>query len=278
MKTREIIKAFPLPDGKILKTINKEACEKAVAQILKGGKEVVREIADLILAPGSGDDVRPRHALHATAIRVGGKGKRTEREAYSRDLADCLANERPLAVKGFIIRQLQICASSQEAKKIAPFLINPDEHIYEYAAQALQAIGKESINHFRKAYPHAEGAPKLTILQSLGVLEDNKSRDFFLQAVKDQDLEIRLAGLWGLMRIVSAEDAKLLVKQSSKESGWARIKATAYCFELAERLTANGQKDDARFIYGQIKQSRLEKGEDYLRESAEQGLSLVNQP
>lgn len=273
MKTTEIIQAFPQTDGKILKTINKEACEKAIENILKGGRKVVREIVGLILEPGNGDDVRPRHALHATAIRVGGSGKRSVREAFSHDLADTLADDRPLAVKGFIIRQLQICAGSQEAKRIAPFLTNPDEHIYEYAAQALQAIGRETVNHFRGAYPDAKEAPKLTILQALGVLEDKKSRDFFVNAVKNEDLEIRLAGMWGLMKIASAKDANLLVIQSSKEKGWGQTKATAYCFELAEKLMGNGQKNEARSIYTQIKKSRLEKDELYLRESADRGLS-----
>lgn len=276
MKTMEIIKAFPQPDGKILKTINKEACEKAIEHILKGGRQVVRDIVGLILEPGNGDDIRPRHALHATAIRVGGNGKRSEREAFSHELADTLADDRPLAVKGFIIRQLQICAGPQEAKKIAPFLTNPNEHIYEYAAQALQAIGRETVQHLRKAYSNAKDAPKLTILQALGVLEDKKSRDFFVNAVQDKDLEIRLAGLWGLMKIVSAEDANLLVIQSSKERGWGRTKATAYCFELAEKLVGNGKKDKARSIYTQIKESRLEKDEEYLRKSADRGLSLLN--
>lgn len=276
MKTTEIIQAFPQTDGKILKTINKEACEKAIENILKGGRKVVREIVGLILEPGNGDDVRPRHALHATAIRVGGSGKRSVREAFSHVLADTLADDRPLAVKGFIIRQLQICAGPQEAKKIAPFLTNPNEHIYEYAAQALQAIGRETVQHLRKAYPNAKDAPKLTILQALGVLEDKKSRDFFVNAVQDKDLEIRLAGLWGLMKIVSAEDANLLVIQSSKEKGWGRTKATAYCFELAEKLVGDGKRDKARSIYTQIKESRLEKDEEYLRKSADRGLSLLN--
>ena len=46
----------------------------------------------------------------------------------------------------------------------------------------------------------------------------------------------------GMMRIASAEDADLLLTQSAKESGWGRIKATAYCLELAENLEKNGKK------------------------------------
>jgi hypothetical protein len=275
MKTIEIIQAFPQPDGKILRTIDKDACEQAVENILKGGKKIVREIIDLILEPGNGDDVRPRHALHATAIRVGGTDKKTVRKEFSDALASTLTDDRPLAVKGFIIRQLQICGGQKQAEKIAPFLTNPNEHIYEYAAQALQAIGVETVDIFRKAYPRATGLPRLTILQALGVLEDKKSRDYFLNAVQNKDLEIRLAGMWGLMKITSSKDIGVLLSQSVKEKGWARIKATAYCFELAEKLAEKGQKKEAGKIYRQIKNSRKEKADNYLRESADLGLSLL---
>jgi (2Fe-2S) ferredoxin len=75
MNTKEILNAFPRPEGKILRNIDKEACEHAVEQIILGGRKITREIIDLILEPGNGDDIRPRHAIHATAIRVGGTGK-----------------------------------------------------------------------------------------------------------------------------------------------------------------------------------------------------------
>lgn len=276
MKTIEIIKAFPQPEGKILRTIDKKACEEAVDQILVGGRKLVREIVDLILEPGNGDDVRPRHAIHATAIRVGGSGKQKMRNTFSADLANTLADDRPLAVKGFVIRQLQICAGLDQADKIAPFLTNPAEHIYEYAAQALEAIGVETVQYFRKSYPQAKGAPRLTILQGLGVLEDKNSRDIFVSASEDKDLEIRLTGLWSLMRIASSRDIELLLSQSLKEKGWGRIKATAYCLELAEKLAMEGQKKEARTIYQEIKNSRKDDHEDYLRGCADQGLSLLN--
>ncbi|MGY8712708.1 MAG: hypothetical protein ACKVJ1_02405, partial [Verrucomicrobiia bacterium] len=95
MNTNEIIQAFPQPDGKILRTIDKERCEEATRHIIKGGKKIIREIVDLILEPGNGDDVRPRHALHATAIRVGGTGKEKERNVLASALASTLTDNRP---------------------------------------------------------------------------------------------------------------------------------------------------------------------------------------
>ena len=54
MSAKDIIQAFPTPaSGGILSTIDKEACEKAVRQILAGGEKTLRELADLL---GSADN------------------------------------------------------------------------------------------------------------------------------------------------------------------------------------------------------------------------------
>jgi len=275
MNTKEILNAFPQPEGKILRNIDKEACEQAVEQIISGGRKITRAIIDLILEPGNGDDIRPRHAIHATAIRVGGTGKEIERNSFASALASTLTDDRPKAVKGFVIRQLQICGGAKQAEAIALFLNDPEEHLYEYSAQALETMGSLTIEYFRTAYPLVKGAPRITILQGLGVLQDKKSRPFFLSAMQDTDLEIRLAGIWGLMRISSAKDAELMLSQSLKEKGWGRIKATAYCFELAEKLAKNGQSKEAKAIYIKIKKSHSEKQDAYLRETADRGLAQL---
>ena len=77
------------------------------------------------------------------------------------------------------------------------------------------------------------------------------------------------------MRISSAKDAELMLSQSLKEKGWGRIKATAYCFELAEKLAKNGQSKEAKRIYIKIKKSHSEKQDAYLRESADRGLAQL---
>ena len=273
MSAKDIIQAFPTPvKGGILSTIDKEACEKAVAQILKGGESIVRELADLLVEPGKGNDVQARHAMHATAIRVGGPTKTKQRKAFAKALAGTLSNDRPKAVKGFILRQLQICAGNEQADAIAPFLTDGDEHLYEYSAQALEAIGPATTEHFRKAYPKAEGAPRLTVLQGLGFLRDEKSAKVFRSAAKEKDLEIRLAGLWSLMRIASAEDARLLLATSAKEKGWGRIKSTGYCLQLAEALVDKDKKKDAATIYKDLKTNRTSDNEVHVREACERGL------
>ena len=167
---------------------------------------------------------------------------------------------------------MQICAGNEQAAAIAPFLTDGDEHLYEYSAQALEAIGPATTEHFRKAYPKAKGAPRLTVLQGLGFLRDNESAKAFRSAAKEKDLEIRLAGLWGLMRIASSEDAQLLLETAAKEEGWGRIKATGYCLQLAEALADAGKKKEAIALYQNLKKNRTSKNESHVRLACEKGL------
>ena len=274
MSAKDIIQAFPTPvSGGILSTIDKEACEKAVAQILEGGEKTLRELADLLIEPGKGNDVQARHALHATAIRVGGPAKAKQRKAFAKALAGTLGDDRTKAVKGFILRQLQICAGNEQAAAIAPFLTDGEEYLYEYSAQALEAIGPSTTEHFRKAYPKAKGAPRLTVLQGLGFLRDKQSAKAFRSAAKEKDLEIRLVGLWSLMRIASAEDAQLLLATADKEQGWGRIKATGYCLQLAEALADAGKKREAGQVYKDLKKNRTSKNEEHVRLACDKGLA-----
>ena len=206
---------------------------------------------------------------------MGGPGNEKKRKAFASHLASTLSDDRPKAVKGFVIRQLQVCGGIGQASAIANFLADPDDHIYEYAAQLLRPSVRKRSSISARPTHRQRAAPRLTILQGLGVHRDKDSKDAFRNATKDEDLEIRLAGLWGLMRIASAEDADLLLTQSAKESGWGRIKATAYCLELAEILEKNGKKKESRAIYLNIKKTRTQEHEDYLRESADRGLARL---
>ena len=158
---------------------------------------------------------------------------------------------------------------------MAPFLTDEEEHLYEYSAQALEAIGPATTDHFRKAYPKAKGAPRLTILQGLGVLRDPQSAKVFRSAIMEKNLEIRLAGLWGLMRITSAEDAQLLLDTAAKEEGWGRIKATAYCLQLAEALASTGKKKEAGQMYKDLKKNRTSDNEHHVREACDRGLAKL---
>jgi len=112
-------------------------------------------------------------------------------------------------------------------------------------------------------------------LQGLGFLRDEKSVKVFRSASKEKDLEIRLAGLWSLVRIASTEDVQFLLDTAAKEEGWGRIKATGYCLQLAEALAAAGKKKEAAKLYQHLKKSRTSNNESHVRLACDRGLAKL---
>lgn len=267
---KALVEQFPSPgeNGK-LSDPDKRAMDEAVRQIHDGGPENVAAVVDMIAKPGAGDDVKPRHLLHAWATYVGGLGE-SERREFADALARTLQADRPVEVKKFVIRQLQVAGGPQVVPALAPLLA--DDQLGEPAAQALLAVGEGAVPAFREALSNARGANRLTIVQALGVLADAESAAALRNAARAEDRELRLAALWALARIGDRESVDLLL-QAADADGYERIKATKHCLLLAENLAAADDKEGAGRIYTYLRQTRTKPSEAYVRRAATRGLA-----
>lgn len=258
--------AFPLPAKKrgILSEIDKAATESAIDALIANPAEAARALADRLLEPGTdGNDIRARHAMHAVAIRIPARGE-AGRAAFSGALAATLRDERPDRVKGFIIRQLQLCGGAEAAPSIGAFLTSAE--LADDAAQALLAIGDGAAEQFRAALGEAGDDPALrrNLIHGLAGLADKASKDAFVAALSDDDEPTRLLALWGLAEIADASTLGAFLAAEQKESGFARTKAASLCLRFAEKLPP----EQAARIYDHLRATRTAPEEAYLRELA----------
>jgi hypothetical protein len=195
--------------------------------VLAAGKEGVAAVIAMLKPVDDGADYKARYVLHALAQYVGRPGK----EAARKIVADALAAQP----NAYCTRQLQVCGSKDQAPALGKMLADPE--LSEFAAQALLAIGAGAVEEFRKALPDLKGAPRLTVLQALGVLADAHSSEAFKAAIADPDRDVRLVAGWGLARIGDGVD--LLIKATGAE-GYERIKATSNALLLAEKVKGAG--------------------------------------
>ena len=263
MNIQPILDAFPVPSNRgILNEINKEATEKALHLVLAQPAEAAKALADKLLDPHDpGSDVQARHVMHATAIRIPALDQNA-RKAYSEALAAALADERPDRVKGFIIRQLQVCGGKEVVETLGKFLTV--EGIADDAAQALLAINDGSAEQFRKALPKVKDNTGLrrNILHGLAELADKESTKTFVNALSDKDGETRLLALWGLVQIADKSTLDAFLKAEQKEKGYARVKAASFCLQFAEKLKGK----EAGKVYKHLQSTRKDPGEKYLRD------------
>ena len=242
--------------------------------VLALGRDGVTGVVAMLHETDDGQDYKARYVLHGIAQYLGRPGKEEARALFVAALASQLGGERPKSVQGFVARQLQVIGGKEAAPALGKLLADPE--VSESAAQALLAIRAGAVEEFRKALPGLKGAPRLTVLQALGVLADAESAEAFRKAVTDEDRDVRLSALWGLARIADAGAVDVVLKGADVEAGYERIKATSAALLLAERLLAAGKKAEAAKVYRHLKDSRTDASEAYVRDLAQEGLARAS--
>ena len=270
MNIQPILDAFPLPakHGK-LSDIDKDATEKAIETIIANPAEAAKALADKLKDPSTeGSDIQARHAMHATAIRIP-VVDRSARKVYAEALAASLADKRPDRVKGFIIRQLQVCGGKEVVSAIGKFLTTGG--LADDAAQALLAIKDGAVDEFRAALKKSKGDSKLrqNSLHGLAQLSDKSSTPEFIKALSDKDEDTRLLGLWGLSQVADPKTLEPFLAADKKETGYARNQSAHLGFKFAEKLS----KKDASKIYKHIIETRKATTEKHLVELAKAALN-----
>jgi hypothetical protein len=272
---KALVDQMPDPDGRGMFTenIDKEKIEKAIAAIHAGGRDNVRGLIEMLGEPGSDQDVKPHYALHCLANHTVIAKDEDGRRALCEVLAEALSGNATPYVKGFLCQTLQWFGHRESVAALGKLLA--EEALCDPAAMALVAIKDGAAEPLRSALPNATGRCRLTILHSLAALGDAGSAEAFKAALKDDDREVRIAAGAGLAKLGDAGAIDLLIKATEKDPGWERIQATKNCLVLAEKLTAAGNKTEARRIYQYLHDTRQDASEEYIRQAAGKALAAV---
>ncbi|MBL7134009.1 MAG: HEAT repeat domain-containing protein [Phycisphaerae bacterium] len=245
--------------------------EKVYDKILKGGRDSIVGVIDMLAAIDDGRDYKARYVLHAIAAYVCRPGKEKHRKAVIEAVSSQIGGDRPKAIQRFLVRQLQVCGDGRIAAALGKHLLDKD--LYGPVAAALVAIGEGAAEQFRRALPKAKAKCRMTIVQSLGVVSDAASVEALKQAAGEDDAFVRIAAVWALANIGDAGSASVLIKAADAKMGsWERIQAAKACLLLAEKLKAAGKKADAAKLYTHLRDTRKDPSESYIRDVAQKAL------
>ena len=271
-----LVNKMPDPDqrGMYCADIDKEKIEGAIAKILKGGRDNIIGVIDMLVEPGKGDDVKAHYALHCMALHVCKLDNNRPRRRFSRTLASQIGGDRPKEVQKYLVRELQIAGGREVVEALGKLLV--DEELCEPAAQALAIIGEGAAEQLQGALSRVSGKCRLTILQNLGVVRGVKSVGALKKAVSDEDEAVRIAAVWALANIGDADSSNMLLRVSDQADGWERTQATKACLLLAEKLLAGGRKSEAARIYKHLRDTRTDPSERYVSDAAKIGLATVD--
>lgn len=246
--------------------------EKIYDKILKGGRDSIVGVIDMLAKIDDGKDYKARYVLHAIAAYVCRPGKEKHRTTVVQAIASQIGGSRPKPIQRFLVRQLQVCGDGRAAATLGEHLL--DEDLYEPAAAALTAIGDGAAEQFRQALPKAKGKCRMTIVQNLGAVRDAESVEALKKAAGDDDARVRIAAAWALANIGDAASVSVLIEAADARMGsWERIQAAKACLLLAEKLRAAGKKAEATKLYTHLRDTRKDPSESYIREAAQKALT-----
>ena len=255
----------------ILSDADKPAMEKALAEILAGGRDNVVALVEMLVPEDPPADSKARHALHALATKVSGI-EDSRRKAFAEALASTLG-KRPTEVQQFVIRQLQLCGRGEVAPALGKLLSH--ETLAADATTALLAIRDGAAGQFRAALPKSTGRARVGLIQALGLLRDAEAAGLLREAAGASEPDVRRAAAWSLANIGDAGSADLLLKAADAAEGHDRTAATDACLLLAENLSAAGKKAEARKIYTHLWERSGDESEQHVRAAAQAGLKAA---
>lgn len=276
---KAIVEGIPSPDkGGTYVNLDEakiQQIDKAVSALAEAGRDAVDALINMLVEPGTGDDINPRWALHLLAVRASAPGNDAARRQYALAVAAHLGGERPKEVQKYLIEKLQIAGGQEVLGALGKALL--DEELCDTAARALAAIGGEADRQLLDAWPKVRGRSRLSVIKKLAVLRCAAAAEIFRSALSDPDSDIRIAGAWGAARIGDAAAVDAMLKCADAHEGWERINETDACMVLAETLAAAGKGEVAAKIYEHIGRTRNEQWEMPIRQAAERGLAALKQ-
>ena len=130
-KVADILAQFPAQ--------NTGHTHKLMMQILETGAPGIAKFCDLLVPPGTGNDVQARYALESLARYAGTPGHKEEMKLVESSLLKALSKASDKEVKAFLIRRLQYCGDSESVAPMEKYLNSSD--LYAPALAVLTDIG-----------------------------------------------------------------------------------------------------------------------------------------
>jgi hypothetical protein len=268
--TELLSKMPPLEGDKRIKPTEWDFMTEACAEALKSPTESVNGVIDAFSDVDNGKDYRARYLLRGIITVAGDPAKKDKLEEVVAAIVGKLQTVQGKEIKAALLRELRFAGTPAAAKAIAAYAA--DEQLCSDACNALRSIKDGATALLLGALPNAKGIAKTEIIHALAALGEPEGLAALRAALKDTELNTRLAAAWGVARNGDASAVDELTKASAAAQDWERIQLTDSCLVLAETLRAAGKKADAAKIYKSIVDTRTDPKEAYLVEVSKKAL------
>jgi HEAT repeat protein len=210
-------------------------------EIAAMGANGLSGIAELLSAPGKGDNSKPEYAINGFSYYVTQPGREDWRRMSEKAYCQALAKVIHPVNKAFIISQLQIVGQSDEAVSCLKNYLN-DEQLCDNAARALLQINTPAAKDaLLVAAQTSNGKARLSLIKALGDSRYNKALPFITSLANSDDKMLTKVALYSLANIGDASSAQLLGNAAQKSNfTFEETNATDSYLLYLSRLVENG--------------------------------------
>lgn len=186
-------------------------------------------------------------------------GNKEELANIEKALLGVLESDAKQAGKQFICRQLSIIGTENSVPTLAKMLT--DETSCDMARYALQQIPGSTVDKaLRNALPKTTGKTKVGIINSLGERGDIQAVPTLEKLMMfDSDMMVIEAAISALGKIAGPEATKALEKAKDKVHDKLKVVALDAYLKCADKLVAEGKKNQALAIYKELQKEDLPK-------------------
>ncbi|HAX42414.1 MAG TPA: hypothetical protein PLF84_12180 [Bryobacteraceae bacterium] len=154
-------------------------------------------------------------------------------------------------------RKAKACMRAGElgAKEAVPALaaLLDDEHLSVYARYGLEPIEDASaLAALRAALTKLKGDRLIGVVNSLGKRRDGQASAALVKMLNGADVELARAAAAALGSIGNAASAKELLAVMGKSKGLFQMAVADACLVCAERMIADGQRDQGLALYAKL--------------------------
>ena len=148
------------------------------------------------------------------------------------------------------------------AKQAVPALsaLLADEHLSVYARYALEPIADPSADDaLRTALSRLKGTQLIGVINSIGKRRDAKASPALASMIYGSDVDIARAAASALGSIGGTSSVKVLLAALAKTNGMTRMAVADASLVCAERLLAEGKRDEALALYTSLSGADMPK-------------------
>ncbi|TCS86735.1 HEAT repeat protein [Anseongella ginsenosidimutans] len=233
----DLLAQMPAENGAELKQHAQEMAELGEAGIV--------QLADMLAAPGKGDNSRLEYAIGGFSFYVTQPGQEKWRALAQRAYCLSLEKEENKDVKAFLISQLQIVGGEDAVAALQSYLA--DERLCDPAARALVHIATPSAGKaLLLALEDAPEGCRLSLVEALGDLRYTEAAEAIAPFAESDDKDLRKVALYALANIASPASAKVLSASAAESNyNFEETNATSSYLRYLDRLIEDGEDNTA---------------------------------